>query len=52
MGVKGVVAKVGGMGTDLGMDPFSLRGAVLAGHRARFLISPITAFTSGHLGGR
>ena len=37
--------------TSLGMDPFSLSGAWLAGQRARLRMRPITAFTSGHRDG-
>ena len=37
--------------TSLGIDPFSLRGAWLAGQRARFLIKPMTAFTRGQRDG-
>ena len=33
--------------TRRGIVPFSLRGASLAGHSARFRISPMTAFTKG-----
>ena len=33
------------------MDPFSLRGAWLAGHSARLRMSPMTALTRGHLEG-